>query len=199
MNIAVIGGSAWFVGALESVLAGRALNLDIAAEDTASFRARLNGSSGPRIVLLACHARQGEIAPFLAWARRHRPELRVVLKLARLSPALVRDAMQGGCRGCFSAEDAPEVVLGVLETVAAGRVSFPYVDLSTLGDDPFERLTERERDVLGALSRGWTNTQISARLGISENTVKYHLRLIYDKLGVANRATAVARFVARGV
>jgi two-component system nitrate/nitrite response regulator NarP len=52
-------------------------------------------------------------------------------------------------------------------------------------------------EVLQALARGWSNMQISARLGISQNTVKYHLKLIYEKIDVPNRATAVARFMAR--
>jgi len=197
MNIAVIGGSAWFTGALRSILEGAGrFTLDIAAEDTGQFRDRVNGSAEPRIVILACSA-EGEMLALTRWARRHRPDLRVVVKLASLRPDLVRDAMQAGCWGCFSADDAPDVVTGVLSSIAQGRVSFPFVDLSSLRDDPFERLTRREREVLGALSQGWTNAQISARLGISENTVKYHLKLIYDKLEVTNRASAVALHLAR--
>lgn len=197
MNIAVIGGSAWFTGALRSILEGAGrFTLDIAVDDTDQFRERLNGPPDSRIVILACSA-EGEMLALTRWARRHRPDLRVVIKLSSLRPDLVRDAMQAGCWGCFSADDAPDVVTGVLSSIAQGRVSFPFVDLSSLRDDPFERLTRREREVLGALSQGWTNAQISARLGISENTVKYHLKLIYDKLEVANRASAVALHLAR--
>jgi len=47
------------------------------------------------------------------------------------------------------------------------------------------------------LANGWTNLQIAARTGISSNTVKYHLKNLYDKLGVSNRAMAVALYVAR--
>lgn len=198
MNLAVIGASAWFTGALEAILAGAGrFRLDIAAADWTEFRTRLNGSAEPRIVILACTTPEHEIAPVTRWARRNRPELRLVAKFPVLRPDLVRDAMQAGCWGCFSSRDAPELVTGLLDSVAEGRVSFPYVDLSELRDDPFERLTRREREVLGALAQGWTNTQISARLGISENTVKYHLKLIYDKLEVTNRASAVARYLAR--
>ena len=110
---------------------------------------------------------------------------------------IVRDAMQAGAWGCFSADDSPEMLLSMLTSVASGRASYPFVDFSLLKDDPFEQLTRREREVLDALSQGWSNTQISARLGISENTVKYHLKLIYGKLGVANRATAIAQFMQR--
>lgn len=198
MNVAVIGGSAWFVGALGSILErGGGFELDMSAESVAEFRCRLNGSTRPRIVILACGAAEEELAPLMSWVRGARPELRVVAKFRQLRPDLVRDAIQAGCWGCFSADDAPETVTSVLGAVAQGRVSFPFVDFSLLRDDPFEQLTLRERDVLKALANGWSNTQISARLGISENTVKYHLKLIYDKLGVGNRAMAIARFMER--
>jgi DNA-binding NarL/FixJ family response regulator len=44
------------------------------------------------------------------------------------------------------------------------------------------------------LANGWTNPQIAAGTGISENTVKYHLKNLYDKLAVRNRAAAVTLF-----
>jgi DNA-binding NarL/FixJ family response regulator len=46
-----------------------------------------------------------------------------------------------------------------------------------------------------ALANGWTNLQIASRTGISRNTVKYHLKNLYDKLGVSNRAMAVALYI----
>ena len=49
--------------------------------------------------------------------------------------------------------------------------------------------------MLVALANGWTNLQIASRTGISRNTVKYHLKNLYDKLGVSNRAMAVALYI----
>jgi two-component system nitrate/nitrite response regulator NarP len=63
--------------------------------------------------------------------------------------------------------------------------------------DPLEVLTVRERELLAALADGWSNLQIAARIGISRNTVKYHLKNLYDKLNVNNRAMAVALFMTR--
>jgi two-component system, NarL family, response regulator YdfI len=60
-------------------------------------------------------------------------------------------------------------------------------------------LTNRERQVLGLLADGFGNKQIAARLGISTNTVKTHLELLFDKLGVSSRTEAVATAVRRGV
>ncbi|MDP9201270.1 MAG: response regulator transcription factor [Gemmatimonadota bacterium] len=60
-------------------------------------------------------------------------------------------------------------------------------------------LTNREREILALLADGLANKQIAARLGISKNTVKTHLELLFDKLGVSSRAEAVATGVRRGL
>jgi two-component system, NarL family, nitrate/nitrite response regulator NarL len=59
-------------------------------------------------------------------------------------------------------------------------------------------LSNREREILALLADGLVNKQIAARLGISPNTVKTHLELLFDKLEVTTRAEAVATGVKRG-
>ena len=54
-----------------------------------------------------------------------------------------------------------------------------------------EPISAREEQVLGLILRGSRNREIAERLGISENTVKYHIASVYAKLGVVNRAEAV--------
>ena len=60
-------------------------------------------------------------------------------------------------------------------------------------------LSRREGEILALLADGLVNKQIAARLGISTNTVKTHLELLFEKLGVATRAEAVATGVKRGL
>ena len=60
-------------------------------------------------------------------------------------------------------------------------------------------LSNREREILALLADGLGNKQIAARLGISTNTVKTHLELLFEKLGVSSRAEAVAVGVKQGV
>ena len=60
-------------------------------------------------------------------------------------------------------------------------------------------LSRREQEILALLADGLVNKQIAARLGISTNTVKTHLELLFEKLGVATRAEAVATAVKRGL
>lgn len=59
-------------------------------------------------------------------------------------------------------------------------------------------LSDREREVLQALSEGLSNAAIGVRLGISRSTVKFHLTAVFEKLGVHRRAEAVAAGIRRG-
>ena len=120
---------------------------------------------------------------------------RIIIYTGESATQVLRPAIKAGAWGFISKSDEPEILIETIASVAKGRVSFPYVDLETLSTDPLEILTVRERELLGALANGWSNLQIAARFGISRNTVKYHLKNLYDKLGVSNRAMAVALYV----
>ncbi len=53
------------------------------------------------------------------------------------------------------------------------------------------KLTRRQREVVRLLAKGMTNKEIAGQLGITEHTVEAHLRIIYRKLDVPNRGTAI--------
>ena len=64
---------------------------------------------------------------------------------------------------------------------------------------PLGQLSPRQREVLELLSLGMDNDQIAARLYISRNTVKFHVRTIYGRLGVHNRVEAARVLAGAGV
>ena len=68
-------------------------------------------------------------------------------------------------------------------------------------DDGFngDGLTPREKEVLQLLAQGLPNKQIAQRIGISENTIKYHISSIYSKLGASNRTEAVRLGAHKGI
>jgi two-component system nitrate/nitrite response regulator NarP len=131
----------------------------------------------------------------LARLKQEKWRTRVVIYTGERSSDVLRQAIKGGAWGFVSKTEDPQVLLEAVVSVARGRLSLPYVDIDLLNHDPLEGLTARERELLAALANGWTNLQIAARTGISRNTVKYHLKNLYDKLGVSNRAMAVALHV----
>jgi two-component system nitrate/nitrite response regulator NarP len=109
---------------------------------------------------------------------------------------LPRQAMTAGA-AAFSPRSGP--VEGLLDTccdVAAGKMVFPFLDVRDLQQDPIAQLSKRERVLLEALSKGATNRELAAELGISVNTVKFHLSNLFEKLSVRNRAQAIAFYYA---
>jgi len=80
-------------------------------------------------------------------------------------------------------------------------ISAESADSADISEDPAysEPLTEREIEVLGLLAEGMSNKGIAARLGISDQTVKFHVASISGKLGTHTRTETVRRAVRRGL
>lgn len=112
-----------------------------------------------------------------------------------------------GDRERLKSRAAPGVfdIAGEFPTIGAARssgleadailVAAPAADRSRLP----EPLTPREIEVLELLVEGLSNKTIGARLGISDQTVKFHVAAICGKLGAANRTDAVRRAIRRGL
>jgi DNA-binding NarL/FixJ family response regulator len=124
-------------------------------------------------------------------------QTRVIIYTGEAANDVLVQTVKSGGWGFISKSDEPPVLLDTISSVARGRLCFPYVDFELLSKDPFEVLTAREKELLAALANGWSNLQIASRIGISRNTVKYHLKNLYDKLGVSNRAMAVAFYMSK--
>jgi len=134
-------------------------------------------------------------ADVLAALKRRHVATRTIVYTGEPGKDVLRQAVRLGAWGFISKSDEPEILVETIAAVVRGRMSLPYIDLQTLTSDPLADLTARERELLVALANGWTNLQIASRTGISRNTVKYHLKNLYDKLGVSNRAMAVALYM----
>ncbi|GAA2042033.1 response regulator transcription factor [Yaniella flava] len=104
-------------------------------------------------------------------------------------------AMDAGASGYLLKEATPETITDGIARVAAGQtVLAPEMTSRVLAGmrNPLPELTEREREVLRLLSTGATNKEMAQQLFVAEATVKSHLVHIFTKLGVDNRARAVA-------
>lgn len=148
----------------------------------------------PDFLLLGWSLADAEAPEILAGIARLGISPKVVIFADHNNPVIVSEAVRLGVHGlCYQYED-PAILFTTFAAVARGRICIPYAAFSKVAETPLSRLTSRERELLGMLGDGWTNTQIATRTGISENTVKYHLKNLYDKLDVRNRAMAVSLF-----
>ena len=115
----------------------------------------------------------------------------------------VLPAIEAGATG-YLLKDAPrEELFRAVEAAARGQaVLSPAVATRLMGQmraPTSETLSQRELEVLGLIARGSTNREAAAQLFISEATVKTHLLHVYAKLGVKDRAAAVAVAFDRGL
>ncbi len=136
-----------------------------------------------------------DAAQLLNQTRQHNLKTRIVVYTSHINPSVLRKSVKAGAWGFVHKKEDVDTLVETVLQVEKGRLSLPWVDINRLNEHPLAALTERERGLLQALANGLTNEQIAARTGISRNTVKYHLKNIYDKLGVNNRAMAVGLFV----
>lgn len=124
---------------------------------------------------------------------------KIIVYAQDLSGEVAKRAMAGGAAAYFSRNDPPERLMDLIEEVAAGRMVFPFVDVRELRRDPMDSLTEKERELLEHLAQGHSNRDLAKTLDISVNTVKFHLRSIFDKLAVNSRTQAIALYYASPV
>ena len=139
----------------------------------------------------------------LAALRESAPLTRVVVLSGDRDANLVRTAVELGAAGFIPKASPPAVLMKAVMTVAEGGVYLPSAGFSKAHArdvrDAFPTLTERQADVLRAALRGSSNKLIARELGISDGTVKTHLRAIYQELGTRNRTEAVYMAAEQGV
>ena len=116
---------------------------------------------------------------------------RIVVYTGDPDPTLPRRAMALGAAAFVSKRESPDRLLDAVEAVARGKMVFPFLDVSAIQEDPLDALSPRERELLSDLGSGRTNAELARNLGVSVNTVKFHLRNLFDKLQVRSRAQAV--------
>jgi DNA-binding NarL/FixJ family response regulator len=129
----------------------------------------------------------------VAEIKRAHPELKILLLCEVATPAVVRCAIDEQAEGVVLTSDTVEEMILALRHVLEGRAVMPvgWQAASIQEDAPLAALSEREREILDLLTSGMSNKEIAAHLTISSNTVKFHLRTIYSKLGVRNRVQAM--------
>jgi len=132
--------------------------------------------------------------------RREFPDARIVMLTTFEGDVEIKGALAAGARGYVLKHIPPGELAGVIRGVHGGKKQIP-ADVAArlaehLSDEP---LTERELTVLERVAEGRRNREIGRFLGISEETVKGHIKHLLEKLGAHDRTQAVAIAVRRGM
>jgi DNA-binding NarL/FixJ family response regulator len=121
------------------------------------------------------------------------PDVAVLIFTAFNEKSLLTRGLESGAKGYILKEAPHQTLVRAIEKVAAGE---GYVDPALMPDflskDKEDMLTTREREILQLLADGMSNADVAARLFISQETVKSHVRHILAKLEADTRTHAVA-------
>lgn len=140
--------------------------------------------------------------------RRRAMPVRVVVLTAFGDGDSIQSALELGAEGFALKTESPMQLIEAIRQVANGRLIFPRSaqrwlisrrgGTSSKGGELLEELSAREWEVLSHVSKGLTNTEIASQLKVSENTIRFHLKNIFNKINVNNRTEAAAWYFENG-
>ena len=139
--------------------------------------------------------------------RRDGVDTEVLFLSAFMEPELAYKTVAGGAKGYLSKESSRKDVCEAIASIARGETAYALEVQSQLARELEQRertggppkLSERERQVLNLIAEGLSAPDIGKEIHVSTTTVKSHLRSLYEKLGVSDRAAAVAEAMRRGL
>lgn len=136
--------------------------------------------------------------------KQKKPDLRVIMFTVHEEADALFEALKAGANGYILKRTPPAEILGAIQEVVDGgapmtpsiaRKVLQHFHGMTPAKGKIEDLTTRENEVLHNLSLGYTYKEIASALHISPETVRNHLRHIYEKLHVHSRTEALMAYV----
>lgn len=142
------------------------------------------------------------------------PSTPVVILTGSVDMVDAKAALDNGAAGYIPKNIGARVMLDALKLIISGEKYLPTMlvaeaerresasfvaGASAKSEKELEKLTPREREVLGLLTKGYPNKEIARKLELREITIKVHLKNVYRKLGVSNRTQAVRKLMDLGL
>jgi DNA-binding NarL/FixJ family response regulator len=130
--------------------------------------------------------------------RREAPESKLVVTASVMAENEALRHVEAGAAGVILKSVEPALFVKCARKVMDNEVWLPRRPVAKMLETnpdrplrPIDTLTRREKTIISYLMQGWRNREIAHHLSISEQTVKNHLRTVYDKVGVSDRLELV--------
>jgi DNA-binding NarL/FixJ family response regulator len=166
----------------------------------------------PQVVLVDYQMPDTDGVAVASEIRRRDPTTMVVMLTGSTDDQLLLAAIEAGCAGFLTKDRAASEVAAAVRAAAVGESVIPAATLARLlpklsrasrglgrGRGLGSDLTEREREVLGFVARGWSNKAIASELYLSVNTIRNYVQYVLNKLGAHSKLEAVSTAVREGI
>lgn len=158
----------------------------------------------PDVVLMDVHLPGESGIACTAQLKEKLPDVQVIIVTVYRNHELIFQALQAGACGYLLKRSSPEELLKAINEVRSGGAPMTS-EIARMLVEAFQKkpasvvsgdgLTQRESEILVLLSEGLSNKEIADRVKISYDTVRAHLRHIYEKLHVRGRTEAVRKYL----
>jgi DNA-binding NarL/FixJ family response regulator len=187
-----VGGGRLMRGATANLLAAQeGLEVLGSFESVADFLA-CDMLEPPAVLLLDCDGDCASSRTAVSVLSRTHLAVKLVLLCKQMSPEIVRCAMEYRVSGVLLKTYTTEDIRHAIRYMASGRTIMPagwQRAAASIQRDPL-LLSPRLRQIFTLIAQGLSNDEIAVDLGLSPNTVKFHVRALYARLGVHNRVEA---------
>ena len=149
--------------------------------------------SRPNVVIMDLMMPEKDGAAATAEIKSSAPEINILLLTTFASSDTIAKALAAGASGAVLKSTPKAKLIEAIRNVANGKQAIADDVKDILAEDPpAPELTARQTEILKSVTLGLTNRDIALQLGICPTVVKEHLYAIFNKLGAANRAEAIA-------
>lgn len=205
IRVVVVEGQALFGKALCQVLAtDRSIEV---VGDAESVAAAPLAALHPDLVILDLDGHAVELGEAMRQCRTAAPNARICVLSAHLQPEVMQRCLTAGADGYIVKDVTPAELIRAVKTLAGGA---SYVDPRIAGHvlrrrslsngrADLNELSMRETEVVRLIAEGLSNKEISARLKLSEKTVKNHISRIFSKLNITARTQAAVHAIKTGL
>ncbi len=204
-RIVIIESQVLFAKALCGIFAEDG-DFDVLSDYRAADAAVL-GAARPDLIVIDLDGQSSDVALSIGICAAAVPNARICVLSMHLSPEMMQRCLSAGAEAYIVKDISPPELLRAIKTVAGGQ---SYVDPRVAGGLLRRRsqsngkpdimdLSAREAEVLKLIAEGLANKQISARLHLSEKTVKNHVSRIFSKLNISARTQAAVHAIRAGI
>lgn len=212
LRVVLIDDHTLFRVGLEGLLVSRGIEI-AASVDSGEDCVQLVSEINPDVVLLDMRMPDLNGLSVLKLLRDNQQEMPIVMLTTSTEETDLVESLRAGAQGYLLKDMEPDALVIALRDIVAGKTVVapdlaPILARAVQGKSdgevaavsgPFDELTPRETEILGLLAEGQSNKAIARNLGISDGTVKLHVKAILRKLNVHSRVEAAVMAVEKGL